>query len=103
MHDLHHLDLVELVLADHAARVLAVAAGLGAEARRMRGQPDRQRSQRQDLVAHRVGQRDLGGRDQVQRLALAFRPPLRTENMSASNFGSCVVPTSVSALTMYGV
>jgi hypothetical protein len=29
--DLHHLDLVELVLADHAARVAARAAGLGAE------------------------------------------------------------------------
>ena len=43
MDDLHHLDLVELVLADHAARVLAVAAGLRAEARRVRGEPDRQR------------------------------------------------------------
>ena len=28
MDDLHQLDLVELMLADHAARVLAVAAGL---------------------------------------------------------------------------
>src|SRR5258706_28201 len=34
MHDLHQLDLVELVVADHAARVLARRAGLGAEARR---------------------------------------------------------------------
>jgi hypothetical protein len=28
VHDLHHLDLVELVLADHAARVAPGAAGL---------------------------------------------------------------------------
>ena len=68
MHDLHHLDLVELVLADHAARVLAVASGLGAEARRMRGEPDRQRLGRQDLAAHGVRQRDLGRRDEVEPL-----------------------------------
>ena len=68
MHDLHHLDLVELVLADHAARVLAVASRLGAEARRVRGQADGQRLRGQDRVAHRVGQRDLGGRDQVEPL-----------------------------------
>ena len=33
--DLHHFHLVELVLADHAARVLAVGPGLRTEARRM--------------------------------------------------------------------
>ena len=27
-------------------------------------------------------------------------PPFKTENMSSSNFGSCVVPTSAAALTM---
>ena len=97
MHDLHQLDLVELVLADHAARVLAVAARLRAEARRVRGQLERQRVGGEDLVAHDVGQRDLRGRDQVERLAVAvLRRPCVTENMSASNFGSCVVPTSVS-------
>src|SRR5690606_39803595 len=35
LHDLHHLDLVELMLADHAARVLAVGTRLGTEARRV--------------------------------------------------------------------
>jgi hypothetical protein len=63
--DLHHLDLVELVLADHAARVAPGAAGLGAEARAVRGELDRQLLGRQDLLAHGVGQRDLAGRDQV--------------------------------------
>ncbi len=42
MHDLNDLDLFELVVADHAARVLAVAAGLRAKARRVRGQLQRQ-------------------------------------------------------------
>jgi hypothetical protein len=36
LHDLHEFDLVELVLADHAARVLASRTGLRAEARRVR-------------------------------------------------------------------
>src|SRR5882724_4878283 len=42
MRDLHHLDLVELVLADHAARVAPGAARLGAKARRVRRELDRQ-------------------------------------------------------------
>ncbi len=65
MDDLHHLDLVELVLANHPARVAAGAAGFAAKARRVRGQPDRQRLRRQHLLADRVGQRDLRRRDQV--------------------------------------
>ena len=96
-HDLHELDLVELMLADHAARVLAVAARFRAKARRVRGQLDRQRAGRQDLVAHRIGQRDFRRRDQVQRLRRrrpSLRRPCVTANMSASNFGNCVVPTS---------
>ncbi len=76
MRDLHHLDLVELVLADHAARVLAVAPRLRAEARRVRGEPDRQRLRVEDLAADRVRERDLGGRDQVERLRLALLPAL---------------------------
>ena len=63
--DADQLDLLELVLADHAARVLAVAAGFGAEARRVRGHAHRQRVGIEDLVAHDVGQRDFGGRNQV--------------------------------------
>jgi hypothetical protein len=44
--DADQLDLLELVLADHAARVAPGAAGLGAEARRVRGHAQRQRSAR---------------------------------------------------------
>jgi hypothetical protein len=93
VHDLHHLDLVELVLADHAARVAAGAARFGAEAGRVRGQLQRQLRFGQHLVAHEVGQRHLAGRDQVQRLLVSDPspswPPLLTANRSASNLGSC--------------
>ena len=41
-HDLHHLDLVELVLANHAARVLARGARLRAKTRRVRHEFERQ-------------------------------------------------------------
>src|SRR5439155_22195000 len=40
--ELHQLDLLELVLADDAARVLAVGAGFAAKARRPRAKLDRQ-------------------------------------------------------------
>ena len=72
-HDLHQLHLVELVLADHAARVLAVAAGLGAEARRVADELERQRLGGDDLVAHDVGHRHFGGRDQVELAAVGAR------------------------------
>jgi hypothetical protein len=68
MDDLHHLDLVELVLADHSPRVLAVASRFRTETRRVRGQLDRQRLGRQDLAAHGVRERDLGRRDEVEPL-----------------------------------
>jgi hypothetical protein len=72
---LHHLDLVELVLADHAARVAPGAAGLGAEAGAVRRQLDRQLRGVQDALAHAVGQADLAGGYEVllllRRLALA--------------------------------
>ena len=74
MDDLHHLDLVELVLADHAARVLAVAPRFRAKARRVRRQLHRQRDPLHDLAAHGVRERDLGGRDQIQLLAARRRP-----------------------------
>ena len=63
--DLHHLHLVELVLADHAARVAPGAAGLRAEAGAVRSELDGQRFGLQDLFAHGVGQADLAGGDQV--------------------------------------
>jgi hypothetical protein len=49
VHDLHHLHLVELVLADHAAGVAPGAAGLAAEARGVGGELDRQLGLGQDL------------------------------------------------------
>ncbi len=66
---LHQLDLLELVLADHPAGVATGRTGLGAEAHRVRGHPDRQRGAVDDLVADQVGQRHFRGRNQVaQRL-----------------------------------
>ena len=97
MHDLHHLDLVELVLADHAARVLAVAARFRAEARRVRGQLDRQRVGGEDLVAHGVGERDLRRRDQVEPLALRLRRrPSAPRTCRLRTSAAASVPTSVS-------
>ncbi|MCW0417619.1 hypothetical protein NB689_003373 [Xanthomonas sacchari] len=57
--------LLELVLADHAAGVAAAAAGLGAEAQRVRSHAQRQALGLDDLVAHQVGQRDFRGGDQI--------------------------------------
>jgi hypothetical protein len=71
LHDLHHLDLVELVLADHAAGVAPGAAGFAAETRAVCGELDGQRRRVQDLLAHGVGERDLGRGDEVL-LGLAF-------------------------------
>ena len=66
MRDLHQLDLVELVLADHAARVLAVGTGLAAETRRVADELERQLLAREDLAAHEIRHRIFGGRNQVQ-------------------------------------
>ncbi len=63
--EVHQLDLVELVLADQPAHVLAVRSGLAAEAGREGAVADRQRRLVEDLVAMQVGHRHLGGRDQV--------------------------------------
>ena len=65
MNDLHQLDLVELVNAKHPPCVLSVASGFGAKAWCMRGESERERIGGYDLVAHKVGQRNLGGRDQI--------------------------------------
>ncbi len=60
------------MLANHAARVAAIAAGLGTKARGMRRHFDRQCISRHDLVAHGVRQRYFRCRDQIQRFALTF-------------------------------
>ena len=65
--DRDELDLGELVLADHAARVAAGGARFGAEARRAGGKPHRQFFLVEDGLAHEVGQRDFGGGDEPER------------------------------------
>ena len=64
--ELHELDLVELVLADQTAHVLAVRAGLAAEARRVGGVADRQLAAVEDLAAVEVGQRHFRRRHQIE-------------------------------------
>ena len=68
MRDPDQLDLVELMLTNHPARVLAIRPGFGTKARRMRSELERQVAHRNDLVAHLVGERDLRGGDQVELL-----------------------------------
>ena len=63
----HDLDLVELVLTDQAAHVSTVRAGFAAKAGRVRRVTERQLRGVQDLVGVQVRDRDLGGRNQVQR------------------------------------
>src|SRR5665647_1719246 len=70
--ELHQFHLLELVLADDAADVAAVAAGLAAETRRVRAQLDGQLLRLQRLVAINVGDRDFGGGDQPEIGALAL-------------------------------
>ena len=72
VHDLHHLDLVKLVLADHAARVAAVAAGFRAKAWRVRSQAHGQVRFGDDFISHQVGQRHFRGGDQIQRSIFGF-------------------------------
>ena len=64
--DRHQLDFGELVLADHAARVLAGRARFGAEARRAGGDAHRQLRFVDDLLAHEIGQRHFGGGDEPE-------------------------------------
>ena len=66
--ELHQLHLVELVLTDEAAHVLAVGAGLGPETRRVGDVAQRQLRLVEDLVAVQVGQRHLGGGHQIVRI-----------------------------------
>src|SRR5579862_3785369 len=66
LHDLHDLHLVELVHADDAARVLAVAAGFGTEARAVRGVAQRQVLRIDDRIPHEVRDGILRGRDEVE-------------------------------------
>ena len=62
--ELDQLDLLELVLADHAAGVLAVRAGLGAVAGSVGGEGDGAVGEIDGLVAEDVGDRDFGSGDE---------------------------------------
>ena len=64
------LGLVELVDAKEATRVLARRARLAAEARRRRAVAQRQHRLVEQLAAVHRGERDLGGRDRPQPVAL---------------------------------
>ena len=66
MHDLQDFNLVELMLADHAARVLAVAAGLRAKARAVAHKLERQVFQFDNRVAHEIRDRIFGSGNQIQ-------------------------------------
>jgi hypothetical protein len=59
--ELDQLDLLELVLADDAARVFAGRAGLGAEARRVGREGDGQARFVENFVAIEIGDGDFGG------------------------------------------
>ena len=73
--DLHHLDLVELVLTDHAARVTARGAGFAAETWGVRHQLHWQLLRVKNFAGNDIGQRHFSGRDQVQ-IRLAFTADL---------------------------
>jgi hypothetical protein len=64
--DRDKLHFQELVLADHAAGILARRPGLGPEARGMRGDADGQRILLGDGLAHQIGQRHFGGGDEPE-------------------------------------
>src|SRR3989441_1044746 len=67
--DLHQLDLVELVLSDHALHVLAVRPRLAAVARRERHVATRERRLGEDLTRVERRHGHLGGGDHVERAA----------------------------------
>src|SRR6202008_2216638 len=62
--DRDHLDLLELVLADEAARIAPRRARFGAETGSERGEAQRQFALGEDLLADDIGEADLGGGDQ---------------------------------------
>src|SRR5690606_3790365 len=68
--DADQFDLLELVLADEAARVLARRARFGAEAGGERRHADRELRLVDDLLAHRIGQADFGGGDEPKTFML---------------------------------
>src|SRR6185437_13686098 len=68
MRNRYQLDLGELMLADHAARVLAGGTSLGAEARGPGGDPQRQIGLLDDLVGDEIGERHFRRRNEPEAL-----------------------------------
>ena len=68
----HQLDFFELVLADHAASVLAVTAGFGTKAGRISGPLHRQLRRVENLFTIVIGHRNFGGGDEIK-AALVFK------------------------------
>ncbi len=96
--DRDQLDLVELVLAQHAARVAAGRTGFRAEARGERGE-----AQRQPLPQARSPRaRGWSAGPSAVGMSPSRPSPCGTKNRSSANFGSWPVPNSASSRTISG-
>ena len=70
------------MLADHAARVFAGGAGLGAEARRPGGDAHGKLRLVDDVLAHEIGERHFGGGDEPE-MSSRLRSQLQITGRSA--------------------
>ena len=70
--DRHEFDLGELMLADHAARILAGGARLGAKARRAGGDAQGQLFFVEDFFADEICEGHFGGGDEPEFLFSKF-------------------------------
>ena len=77
------------MLADHAARVLARRTRFGAEARRERGDADRQLGLVGDLLAHEIGERHFGGGNEPEGIPI-LESNIYAFQYSSNLFTSCV-------------
>ncbi len=105
--ELDELHLLKLVLADEAADVLAVGAGLGAEAGGEGAEGDGELGFVEGFVAEEVGDGDLGGGDEpvvvIERRSPGSGRPWSSQwKRSSANFGSLPVPKRERLLTMAG-
>src|SRR5262249_32371930 len=64
--ELHDLHLLELVLTDDPANVLAVRPGFATETRRVRGHLQRKARGVESLIAIEIGERHFGGGDEIK-------------------------------------
>src|ERR1700734_2732389 len=64
--DRNELDLLELVLADYAARVAPGGSGFRAEGQSRSGEAERQGLLVDDALANEIGKRNLGGGDEPE-------------------------------------